>query len=146
MPIYVKIKGSFPGFHRWPDAPKEFYKLSILHEHTFHFVAEIREEAPREIEFLALAEQISQALYEYLQKHPAFSCEQMAEALFKWLDDGWQVPPGRVVSVEINEDDSCGAIYRLSQEERQLREAHRTGQMLLGIRPQDLETANKGEL
>lgn len=130
MPLYVKTKGSFPGFHRWPDAPKEFYKLSVLHEHTFHFVVEVREEVAREIEFLALAEQISQALYEYLQKYPASSCEQMARALFRWLDEGWQVPPGRVVSVEVNEDAGCGAVYRLSQEE-ELRRSNVEVQVIL---------------
>ena len=112
MPLYIKVKGSFPGFHRWPNAPKEFYQLSVLHEHTFHFVAEIREEEPREIEFLALAELISQALYEHLQHHPNYSCEELAKELFRWLNDGWQVSPGRVVSVEVNEDGGCGAIYK----------------------------------
>ena len=113
MPLYVKVKGSFPGKHYWPGAPERFKELGVLHEHIFYFVVEIREEYPRELEFLEIAQQITQRLVGELQFCPYWSCEELASHLFRWLDDGWRsTPAGRVVYVEVSEDDGCGAIYR----------------------------------
>ena len=117
MAFYIKVKGSFPGKHYWPGAPERFQELRKLHEHTFHFVAEIQVDHPREIEFLEVAQQITQRLVGELQSQPYWSCEEMARALFRWLDGGWRsTPAGRVVSTEVNEDGGCGAVYRPDQE------------------------------
>ena len=119
MPFYVKVKGSFPGKHYWPEAPERFQELGKLHEHVFHFVVEIRVVYPREIEFLEVAQQITQRLSRHLQDHPDLSCEEMARDLFDDFAEGWAAPvgAGRVIYTEVNEDGGCGAIYRLSRGE-----------------------------
>ena len=116
MPFFIKVKGSFHGKHYWPGAPECFAELGVLHEHDFGFVVEIMEEHPREIEFLLFAQEINEKLASHLQANPYLSCEEMARDLFRWLDAGRLVPPpvlpGRVASVEVNEDGDCGAIYQ----------------------------------
>ena len=124
MPLYIKVKGSFPGKHYWPGAPERFQELGKLHEHVFHFVVEIQEAHPREIEFLEVAQQITQRLSRHLQDHPYLSCEEMARDLFDDFAEGWAAPAGRVVSTEVNEDGGCGATYREDVQPRTKVEAH----------------------
>ena len=103
----LKIRGSVPGWHYWPDAPEKYAALRTPHGHNFGFELLIPEETAREIEFLELANQCVALLAVYTLPSSSMSCEELAEALYDWAEAAGLQP----LTAEVNEDGLCGAVY-----------------------------------
>ena len=121
----LKIRGSVPGRHCWPDAPERYTGLRMPHSHNFGFELTIPEETARGIEFLELAEKCKRFLAVYVHPKPyrlregtalvsyvppisSKSCEELAHLLFSWAEERGLQP----LTAEVNEDSLCGAIYK----------------------------------
>lgn len=103
--LLLKVSGVFYGSHFWPGGPSPFCHL---HNHYFGFRVLIEVEGDRQIEFTGLANEISNHMSAHLTASPGSSCESLAQQLSEWLLSH----DLRVDEVEVNEDNSSGAIVR----------------------------------
>lgn len=107
MRIFVTT--SFPGQHRYEDAPDEVAFLRTPHRHTFHVRAELEVfHDDRELEFLLC----QRAINTFILGHFDFdlgtaSCEQIAAQIAAFLIRSYG---DREVKVEVSEDGENGAI------------------------------------
>lgn len=94
------------GFHCYPDAPDEVAYLRDKHRHVFHFKVQIQVfEDDREIEFHMFKNEL-EGLYGERFNAQGKSCEMLADTLVDYLMRKY---PGRVASVDVSEDNECGA-------------------------------------
>lgn len=100
---YVWVTTSFPGFHRWKDAPEECKYLRDWHRHIFHVKLYKKvSHDNRDIEFIKLKNKVTLYLNE-TYAHAKFdnSCEQIAKNLLDNFD---------AECVEVSEDGENGAL------------------------------------
>lgn len=95
---FVEVRVTFPGMHRWPDAPDGVRWLRDPHHHEFHVVARVMAaHDDRAIETLTLADGIREFIGRTwtLKCAPAgprfhdlgtLSCEQIARAILDHFD------------------------------------------------------------
>ena len=109
----IWITFALPGIHRYPDAPEEVAYLRELHRHMFHFkVGMTVAHSNREVEFHMLKNWCVGLYKEGTLQLDYKSCEMMAEDLLTKLAD--EYGNERVLSVEVSEDQECGAIVTWS--------------------------------
>lgn len=120
----VRARTTFTGYHRWPEASGERTYLADRHRHEFTLTAELRvDHQDREVEFHDLADFLAvtvvPVLGDDLQPFAGApielgrrSCEDVAEAAAAIVEEQW---PGRVLWVEVSEDDQVHArlTYRI---------------------------------
>lgn len=109
--VTVWAKVALPGFHRWPGATGRRAYLADRHRHLFHIRAEVAAgHDDRDVEFHDLQDLIRDWWGPDTRDHGSNSCEHLARALGQYLtDEGCTV-----VSVEVSEDDECGAVVRFT--------------------------------
>lgn len=108
---YIKIKTSFEGFHRYPDAESIDHRIAFLsqvHRHMFHVTVTIEvHEHNREIEFfLALW-----ALNDFIKTQDLNnkSCEMIANDIIDYhLKPSYGA--ARMYTVEVSEDNENSGI------------------------------------
>ncbi len=105
----IWVKWTMPGFHAWPDAPEEVSYLRSRHRHLFHFKVSLSaNHDDREVEF-HLLQGVCKRFYATSQLElDNRSCETIAKELIGLLQSHYG--SNRTYSVEVSEDDECGAI------------------------------------
>ena len=81
--LYIAVKSSFVGFHRWVNAPEWVSYLRNYHRHVFHVKLKIAvSHGNRAIEFFTLQGELEGFLDEhYRQMQFEESCEMIAEKI-----------------------------------------------------------------
>ena len=103
--MWVYVKFTFEGLHKWKDAPENTSFLRNLHRHIFHVVVKVQVfENDREIEFYELLKYCKSIF----TLDELASCESMAQMLGYKITQRY---PDRRVIVDISEDNENGAIY-----------------------------------
>lgn len=106
----IWVKFTKHGIHKYPDAPEEVAYLRDPHRHLFHFKVTITVfHHDREIEF-HLFQNWLLSLFERGDLQLDYkSCEMLASELLGKVLDKYDCLH-RNVSVEVSEDDECGAV------------------------------------
>lgn len=111
MKLFIKIRTSFEGIHRWADAPEEVKFLRDYHRHIF-YVSLLKEvlHHDREIEFISLKRKVNEYLNRcYGPNKPTDnSCEFIAAELLGAFD---------AQLVEVSEDGENGAVAIRTKED-----------------------------
>lgn len=105
----IWVKFQVIGFHRYPSAPEYVGYLRERHRHVFHFKVAISvTHDEREIEFHHFKTWLqSQFAGDNCEFGPT-SCETIARNLLNLIDANY--PNRKFISVEVSEDDECGAV------------------------------------
>ncbi len=106
--VFVVVRTSFEGFHRWPDAPDEVAFLRDLHRHVFHVRAVKRVgHVDRDVEFILLKREIDGCIQCTIPARAegvsTWSCERWAVELLERFD---------LEECEVSEDGENGAVVR----------------------------------
>ena len=102
----IIVKTTFEGTHCYVDAPEEVNFLRNLHRHLFYVEAEIEVfHDDRELEFLMVKNRINNFLQNDVMFAFKASCEQMAEAIIKYIVHEYGE---RQVVVTVYEDNENG--------------------------------------
>ena len=111
MKLFIKVRTSFEGIHRWKDAPDSVKFLRDYHRHMFH-VNLLKEVYyyDREIEFITLKREVDNFLKDHygLDKPTDSSCEFIAAELLLSFD---------LHLVEVSEDGENGAVVVRTKED-----------------------------
>lgn len=113
MPItnrHIRVSFQKEGIHRYPAA-KDLKGVEFLqhpHRHIFHFYVNLEvSHNDRDVEFILFKREL-EALFESGAMQADYkSCEMMAEEMLEYIEREY---PGRIVQVEVFEDDENGAI------------------------------------
>lgn len=82
----IIVRTSFEGMHQYKDAPEEVKFLRDLHRHIFYIEAEMEvSHNDRELEFIMVKRGIEKFIKDDILFSDGVSCEQMAEAIIKYL-------------------------------------------------------------
>lgn len=109
----IWVTFALPGIHRYPDAPEEVAYLRELHRHMFHFkVGMTVAHSNREVEFHMLKNWCLSLYKDAVLQLDYKSCEMMAEDLLGKLAK--EYGDNRTITVEVSEDQECGAIVTWS--------------------------------
>ena len=115
--ITIEVNWSSPGFHFWPEAPKEVKFLSYPHRHLFYFTVWAKvQEKDRELEFFLLQKQMKTLLgtlygelyrlgFDFLNS----SCEHIASRLLR-------KSRGAIFKIRVSEDQENAAIVERGEE------------------------------
>lgn len=114
--LTVWAKTTFVGWHYWPDAPAERAYLRDSHRHLFHVSAELEVgHDDREVEFHDLMRVVERSL-EMIGDPVEWGLggrnlgPRSCEAVARWVADAVaRTYPGRLLSIEVSEDNECGA-------------------------------------
>lgn len=106
--VRIFVTWDFVGFHHWPDAKGQREYLAHRHRHKFFCRAEMTvTHSDREVEFHDLLD-FCKAVTDSAER-VSQSCEQIAlligQAMLR------QYGQGRNITVEVSEDNECGAIW-----------------------------------
>lgn len=103
----IIIKTQFEGVHQYIDAPDAVAMLRSIHRHLFYVKVELAVcSDDRELEFLL----VKRTLNEFLSSKPftiAASCEQMADAICKFLTTKYGNRNIKCCVYEDNENGGC---------------------------------------
>jgi len=104
---WARVKTTFEGFHRYPDAPENVAFLRALHRHMFAVTVWIEQfHESRDVEYITFQRWLRAELPAVPFPEHA-SCEDMAYAIAERISDRL---PGRKLRVEVAEDDENGAL------------------------------------
>lgn len=112
----IVVTNAFRGYHKYEGAPKKVGFLSNVHRHVFNVKTTIEVfHNDRDIEFFQLQHLIDSFVKmqyyreweQYIEGVYLESCESLAEAIVKYLQE---VYPKRHIRVEVWEDNENGAI------------------------------------
>jgi hypothetical protein len=116
MTTYIRVKFSFEGQHRWPEAPDEVAFLRNRHRHVFEGHAHIQvNHDDRELEYFMVQRRIHALVLDWPDDLGRASCEEMAKDVLGYLAGLYG--SDRNYKVEILEDGENGSVvkYRAGQ-------------------------------
>lgn len=104
--IFVGIKTSFVGYHRWKSAPSEVVFLRNFHRHIFYVIVEMEvKEFDRSIEYFIAKDEIDHYISAtYLNQSFDSSCEWLASEIGNFCMDNWE-DKIKSCTVTVSEDD-----------------------------------------
>ena len=110
MRTNIIVKFDIEGFHKWPGPPDEYKRLGSEHGHVFHFEVHIPVTKSRQLEFLSVRRILMRIVKSSYGAEPSdfrgMSCEQLAESLWRSVENQYGVAPTRVA---VYEDQFVGA-------------------------------------
>jgi len=113
MPVtsrHIRVSFQKEGIHRYPAAKdlKGVEFLQYPHRHIFHFYVTLEvSHNDRDVEFILFKRELEALFESGAMQADYMSCEMMAEEVLGYIETEY---PGRVVQVEVFEDDENGAI------------------------------------
>jgi len=107
--MFIVIRTSAIGEHRWATAPNKYRSLREFHKHKFEIQVVMEEIKSREIEFLDVKKQLEDFLSLYFSIPREESCEEIAESILNWLKEKFGQ---RYYEIEVDEDNGCGGMIR----------------------------------
>lgn len=114
MNTSIWVKFTRHGIHRYPNAPEEVAYLRDPHRHLFYFKASITVfHNDREIEFHMFQNWLLSLFDTGVLQLDYKSCEMIAKELLTEITTKYDCS-NRDVSVEVSEDDECGAVVTMS--------------------------------
>ena len=113
MPVtsrHIRVSFQKEGIHKYPAA-KDLPGVEFLqypHRHLFHFYVTLEvNHNDRDVEFILFKRELESLFETGAMQAYNMSCEMMAEEVLGYIETEY---PGRVVQVEVFEDDENGAI------------------------------------
>jgi hypothetical protein len=104
--IFVGIKTSFVGYHRWLGAPDEVAFLRDYHRHIFYVCVEMEvQELDRSLEFFMTKTRLDSFLNRHWNNWKFdCSCEYIANELVDFCFRSWKKDQVKACSVTVSED------------------------------------------
>lgn len=113
---FIKVKTSFEGVHKYPQAPEEVKHLRQEHRHTFVVTVQIEvKHLDRELEFFMVKDYIDRLHKEGIIDFNFMSCEMINDELYNTLVNKYG--SDRFYIIETSEDGQRSAISYYNGEE-----------------------------
>jgi hypothetical protein len=112
--IFVGIKTSFTGFHRWKSAPEEVKFLRDFHRHVFYVVVEMEVQGfDRSIEYFIAQKAIENYIsHYYLDRYFDSSCETLASEIGNFCMDTWKDEIKSCTVIVSEDDENYGKVIK----------------------------------